>query len=107
MDDNQPKTQHGDVVLSQPTDNAYLHTTTKLTLTDPLLHRRIHIEKQGSQSTVIWNPWALGAQTLADLGDDEWTHMICVEAANILADARELDAGQECTFSATISAEPS
>jgi glucose-6-phosphate 1-epimerase len=30
---------------------------------------------------VVWNPWDKKAKTIPDLGDDEYKHMLCVEAA--------------------------
>ena len=39
------------------------------------------MEKQGSPSTVVWNPWAEKAAALADLPDDGFRHFVCIEAA--------------------------
>jgi glucose-6-phosphate 1-epimerase len=89
-DSNCKKRQRGDVLISSPTDSAYVDTRNALGLLDPVLNRQIHIAKQNSRTTVIWNPWAEGARTLPDLGEDEWQRMVCAEAANILEDAVEL-----------------
>jgi glucose-6-phosphate 1-epimerase len=89
-DSNKKKKQNGDVVISSPTDNAYMNTQNPLQLIDPVLNRSIQVTKQHSDSTVIWNPWAEGARALSDLGDDEWQHMVCVEGSNILENAVEL-----------------
>lgn len=32
---------------------------------------------------VVWNPWEKKAKTIADLGDDEYKQMLCVDAAAI------------------------
>ena len=103
MDGNAEKTQAGDVVIAQPVDNAYLHTRHALELIDPVLKRRVRIEKENSSTTIVWNPWEKAAKALADLGDDEWTGFACVEASNILAAAVTLAAGEEYTMAATIS----
>ena len=95
MDGNREKMQRGDVVLDGQTDNAYLNTENSLELIDPVLGRRIEITKENSRATVVWNPWKEGAKALADLGDDEWRQMTCVEAANILAYAITLAPGEE------------
>ena len=89
-DSNKMKKQNGDVVLSSPTDNAYMNSQNPLQLIDPVLNRSIQVTKQNSDSTVIWNPWAEGARALSDLGDDEWHDMVCVEGSNILGNAVEL-----------------
>lgn len=89
---NIEKIQYGDNTFDQRIDNAYLNTETELELTDPSLNRRILIGKQNSRNTVVWNPWAEVANGMADLGD-EWPHFVCVETANIRANAVTLQPG--------------
>ena len=103
MDRNREKRQTGDVVFTAQTDNGYLDTTEALAVVDPVLRRRIRTEKGNSRTTVVWNPWREGAKALADLGDDEWRQMACVEASNIIAYAVELGAGEKHTMTAVLS----
>lgn len=63
-------------------DRTFLNTGAPVTVTDPVLNRRLVIAKQGSQSTVVWNPWADKARAMADLADDQWPQFVCVETAN-------------------------
>jgi len=102
----EPGLQRGDLVMTGPTDRAYLDTTAALELIDPTLRRRVRVEKRDSRSTVTWNPWFVGALALTDLGSDEWRRMVCVEAANIKSDAVELPPGGTHTMTATISVAP-
>jgi glucose-6-phosphate 1-epimerase len=99
---NREKVQQGDVVINSPTDSAYVNTQATLELLDPTLNRSIHIAKQNSRTTVIWNPWAEGARALSDLGEDEWQQMVCVEASNVLENAVELAPAADHTMTATI-----
>jgi glucose-6-phosphate 1-epimerase len=101
-DNNALKLQSGDFHFTRDTDNAYLNTQSPVEIHDPVLNRRIRLEKQNSLSTVVWNPWAADAAKLADLGDDEWTQFACVEAANILSAAITLHPGEEHTITAKI-----
>ncbi len=94
-DNYREKKQEGDIAFSGPTDRAYFNTTHSIEMADPVLRRRILITKHGSRSTVVWNPWSSGAQKMADLGDDEWRVMTCVEAANMRACAVDLGPGKE------------
>jgi len=96
------KMQHGDNVFTERTDNAYVNTQSELELTDPVLSRRISIGKQNSHNTVVWNPWAELAHGMADLGDDQWQNFVCVEAANIHANAVGLQPGEQHTMTAII-----
>lgn len=101
-DGNRHKTQLGDLVISGPTDNAYIGTEDDVEILDPVLERGLRTEKQNSKTTVAWNPWAQGAASLSDLGGEEWHRMMCVEASNILSEAVSLAPGEEHTMSATI-----
>ena len=104
-DNNASKLQSGDFHFTRDTDNAYLNTQSPVEILDPILHRRIRLEKQGSLTTVVWNPWQEDAAKLADLGDIEWTQFACVEAANILSAAVTLHPGEEHTTTAIITME--
>ena len=94
-DGNREKRPLGDIAFTAQTDRAYLDTTHPVEIIDPILRRRIRLEKKASLTTVVWNPWSTGAQSLADLGDDEWRTMACVEASNIRAFAVDLEPGEQ------------
>jgi glucose-6-phosphate 1-epimerase len=104
-DANREKRQVGDIVFTAQTDSAYLDTTHAVEIADPVLHRRIRLSKQNSRTTVVWNPWSTGAQSLADLGDEEWRAMACVEASNMRAFAVDLAPGQQHTMKTVIQVE--
>lgn len=63
---------------------------------------RVHISKRGSGSTVIWNPWIEKAARMTDFGDDEWTSMLCIEAANALDAAVTVAPGASHKIATTI-----
>ncbi|HEY0785073.1 MAG TPA: D-hexose-6-phosphate mutarotase [Acidobacteriaceae bacterium] len=105
MDGNREKTQEGEIAFTRQTDNAYLGTEHALAVKDPVLGRQITTEKENARTTVAWNPWKEGAGALADLGDEAWQRMVCVEAANMRSDAVWLEAGQEHAMQATLKVE--
>jgi glucose-6-phosphate 1-epimerase len=39
------------------------------------------ISQQGFSDTVVWNPGPDRARLLPDMPDEDWLHMVCVEAA--------------------------
>jgi glucose-6-phosphate 1-epimerase len=41
----------------------------------------LRIEQTGFEDTVVWNPGPVLARSLKDFPDDDWRHMLCVEAA--------------------------
>ncbi len=78
------KQETGDAIrISSEVDRVYLNTPATVEIQDPKLGRTIAVEKSGSQSTVIWNPWADKARAMADFGDDEYKEMLCVESGNV------------------------
>ncbi|MDE1155847.1 MAG: D-hexose-6-phosphate mutarotase [Acidobacteriaceae bacterium] len=83
VDGFQRKTQAEDVLtLHGETDRPYLNTAATVTVEDPELLRRIVVRKAGSQTTVVWNPWAELTAGLKDMPADGWKHFVCVESAN-------------------------
>jgi D-hexose-6-phosphate mutarotase len=48
----------------------------------------------------VWNPWKAKAAALADLGDEEWQHFVCIEQANAARNAQTLEPGQSHLFRA-------
>lgn len=85
--------QTGDVTVDGEIDRVY-ESTEEVTLHDPVLGRDLVISKFGSANTVIWNPWSENAAALPDFGDDEWQHMLCIEAANALGNPVTLRPGE-------------
>ena len=95
----------GPLRLNGTTDRVFLNTRETCTVADPVLARRIVVEKAGSTTTVVWNPWHEKASTMADLGDDQWRSMLCVETANAADNAVHLAGGKRHTMRVVIGAE--
>lgn len=97
------KTQPSEAIrITSETDRTYLNTRTACVVRDPVLERTILVEKEGSDTTVVWNPWIAKAKAMPDFGDDEWPEMICVETANVGESAVRLEAGQTHRMRASI-----
>lgn len=82
--------------IGREVDRVYHDTTATVEIHDPELKRTIRVEKSGSQSTVVWNPWIEKSQRMADFGDDEYLQMVCVESGNLAQNQVTLPPG-ECT----------
>ncbi len=87
-------TQTGAVTFDTQIERRYIHTPRTCAVVDPGMKRRIVIEKQDSQSTVVWNPWIEKAAAMPDYGDDEYPEMVCVETANCGPNTLNLAPGQ-------------
>jgi glucose-6-phosphate 1-epimerase len=100
------KTQEaGPIRLAAETDRIYLHTRAACLVSDPAADRRLRVEKDGSDTTVLWNPWIEKAAALADFGNDEWPQMLCVETANAAENAVTLAHGETHVMRATVGVE--
>jgi glucose-6-phosphate 1-epimerase len=91
--------------LSDETDRIFVGTREPCVVDDPALRRRLVIDKAGSATTVVWNPWATKAASIADLEPDDWRRMVCVETANAADDALSLAPGARHVTSASLSVE--
>lgn len=102
-DGNREKRQSGELTIARQTDNAYKDATGSVEIIDPVMGRVMTTEKQGSSSTIVWNPWEDGTSSIADLGNEEWRLMLCVEGGNILSSAVSLAPLQNHTMTIGIS----
>jgi D-hexose-6-phosphate mutarotase len=87
-------TQAGPILFTEETDRIYINSARECAILDPGLKRRILIGKEGSLSTVVWNPWIAKAARMPDYGDDEYPEMVCVETANCGPNTLSLAPGQ-------------
>lgn len=99
-----PKTQGAEPLrFTGETDRTFEHTRATCVLDDPRAARRITVEKSGSATTVVWNPWIEKAAAMPDFGDDEWPRMACIETANAGANAITLAPGAKHAMRAVVS----
>jgi glucose-6-phosphate 1-epimerase len=101
------KTQESEALrIAGETDRVYLGTRATCVLEDPTGGRRLHLEKWGSDATVVWNPWAAKARAMPDFGDEEWPRMLCIETASVGECAIQLPPGARHVLGARIWSEP-
>jgi glucose-6-phosphate 1-epimerase len=93
------------VRVAKETDQVHLSTTAACVVHDPIWKRKIAIEKSGSGSTVVWNPWIEKTKGMSDMAPGEWHDMICVETANAADNAVHLAPGGSHTIRAVIRVE--
>ena len=106
--DGMTRKRHGaePLRLTGETDRVFLGTAARCVVDDRALDRRLVVDKTGSASTVVWNPWATKGAALPDLAPDDWRRMVCVETANAADDAVTLPAGGRHVMTATLRVEP-
>jgi D-hexose-6-phosphate mutarotase len=92
--------------VSSEVDRIYLDTTETVEIQDQKLGRKVRVEKHGSVSTVVWNPWMAKAQQMPDFGNDEYQRMICVESGNVAGNSIRLPPNETSRFSVKLSSAP-
>lgn len=93
--------------ITEETDRVYFDTAATVEIIDPSLGRTIRVEKSGSQSTVVWNPWIAKAKALDDFADEEYRNMVCVESGNVGKNKVTLPSCGRTTLKAVVSSTPS
>jgi glucose-6-phosphate 1-epimerase len=88
------------IELTEETDRVY-DSTTPVTIEDPLMRRKIVVDKLGSGSTVLWNAWPKKAAEIG-LAEGEWQRYVCVETAAVGANSITLAPGQTHSLGANI-----
>lgn len=77
-----PYFRKGRLTFRQETDLVCSPDEKILVIDDQGEGRKIRVERAGSATAVVWNPWIAKSKAMPDFGDDEYKTMVCVEAAN-------------------------
>jgi D-hexose-6-phosphate mutarotase len=98
-------TQKDGIVTESEVDRVYVNTPVDCVIEDKGLKRAIRIAKQGSLSTVVWNPWTEKAEKMGDFGPQLHRDMVCVESGNALENVVTLAPGETHKLVAVYSVE--
>jgi len=103
-DNFSPKTEDSDAVkIVSEVDRIFLNSSGPVEVLDPKLSRRIRVEKSGSASTVLWNPWSAKSQQMPDFGNEEYKRMLCVESGNVAKNKVTLAPGKSVVLAVMLS----
>ncbi len=90
------KTEADPIRINAEIDRIYFDSPDKdCLIVDTGLKRKIRISKQGSHSSVVWNPWIDKSIALGDMGVNGYRKMLCVESTNAATDIIEIVPGGE------------
>ncbi|XP_024992757.1 putative glucose-6-phosphate 1-epimerase [Cynara cardunculus var. scolymus] len=77
-------TEQGDAItFESEIDRVYLSSPNCVAVLDHERKRTYVLRKEGLPDVVVWNPWDKKSKAMADLGDDEYKQMLCVDGAAI------------------------
>ncbi len=97
--------QTGPVEFHQEVNRIY-YSSQAMLLKDPVLKRSVRVEKEGSGTSVVWNPWIAHAASMGDMPDDGYLNFVCLETTNAEDDVQEIAPGAEYQLSTRLSVEP-
>ncbi len=95
------------LTLTSGIDRIYTEPQSKISVQDPVLDRCINVENSGNNTAVLWNPWVENSKASADISDDGYLTMLCVESvlyAPTLEKSKVLEPGESYKLATTISA---
>lgn len=98
--------QEGDITFTGEVDRIYEDAPDDVIIADPDNARRIRIAKEGSTSTVVWNPWIEKSARISHMPPESYRGMVCVETANAGGDVVRLGPSQQHRLSTILSVEP-
>lgn len=107
VDGGAQKDQVGAVTVSAEVDRVYQLVKPELVIDDPALGRHIRITTEGSQTTIVWNPWMEISAKMADLEEQDYQKFICVETANAANEVVNVSPGNQYRLQATYAIEHS
>jgi D-hexose-6-phosphate mutarotase len=90
------------ITFEKETDRIYEGKASEIRLIDSGWKRTIHINSEGSESTIVWNPWIDKSKRMKDFGDDEYLKMCCIETGNVRRRAVAIAPGETHTTSLKI-----
>lgn len=87
-----------DLKINGEFDSVFLDQVNPVRIVDSGFNRVITVEKQGSKTTVVWNP----AKDLAEMSPGQYKSFVCVEPSNVGEYSVKLSPYEKHTISATI-----
>ena len=91
--------------ITAETNRVYLDTTSAVEIHDAKFRRAVRVEKSGSASTVVWNPWTTQAMP-DDFDQKDHQRMICIESGNVGPNKLTLAPGQVASLKVVLSSQP-
>ena len=96
------KTGDSTLLIDQAIDSIYKKANDKILLKDQGLQRSLTINNVGNDSEVLWSPWIEGAKAFADMPDNGYQTMLCIESTITNKNGQQIEAGQSHTLSTYI-----
>lgn len=80
LDNGLTKSGAATLQLTGPIDSVYQKAPSTIVLSDTQFARQLVVADSGNDSEVVWTPWIEGAKAFADMPDDGYKTMLCIES---------------------------
>lgn len=97
--------QQGPLTFSARTDRVYTAPEALSVIHDPGFKRSIEIHHHHHRDVVAWNPWIEIATAMADMPNDGYLSMVCVETAHV-SQPLQASGGHPARLAATLRLHP-
>lgn len=97
--------QQGNLTFATRTDRIYTKPEPFSVITDKALQRVIEVHHHNNTDVVAWNPWSELSVSMADMPNDGYTTMVCVETAHVTSPMKA-SANTPSRLSVTLRARP-
>ncbi|AIU74846.1 glucose-6-phosphate 1-epimerase [Hafnia alvei FB1] len=97
--------QQGNLTFATRTDRIYTKPEPFSVITDKALQRVIEVHHHNNTDVVAWNPWSELSVSMADMPNDGYKTMVCVETAHVTSPMKA-SANTPSRLSMTLRARP-
>jgi len=102
LDNGTQKSSNQVLNINGPVDSIYTVNDGTIIINDDKNNRKINIQNSGNDSVVVWNPWVERSKAFADLPDDGYKTMLCIESAITSENGVLVEAGQIHTLKTVV-----
>ncbi|MEJ6123100.1 D-hexose-6-phosphate mutarotase [Vibrio sp. 2-Bac 85] len=102
LDEGKQKNAEKTLPIDGPIDSIYAINEGDVIVNDANNERKIIVTNTGNDSVVVWNPWIKGAIAFADMPDDGYQTMMCIESAITSKQGVLVESGQSHTLKTVI-----
>jgi len=96
---NEKRREFETISIDSECDRVYQGKSENIELRDT--DRTIFIKAEGSNSTVVWNPWIEKGSKMNGIKEEGYKEFVCIESANAFDDKIFLKEGESYTLSAS------
>lgn len=102
LKDKALETGDSTLIIDQAIDSIYKKSAKGIVLADEGFKRQLIMTNKGNDSEVLWSPWREGAQAFADMPDNGYQTMLCIESTITEAQGQLIEAGEKHSLSTLI-----